>query len=721
MPKNSTPINYTYSDTFNYAQWNESTVLTLTNVNWNSDYRDVVRFANQAALDTWIDSQSGSLEITKMSLLKFGQNVRINTPLNAAMNYNYARASNPQMPVTGDVQRNYYYFVTDYRYINPNTTELVLQLDVWQTFGYEVTFGNSYIERGHIGIANTHAFDNYGRDNLTVAEGLDIGAEYQIAHVENTKIMDASDFTSGFSVLVISAVALEEDPYNGTQPTLVAAHGSVFEGMISGAGAYIFTPENFLLFMSSRAHLPWVTQGILSVTMIPKITRYHPGFDDSGTMSTYTDSQAAIIPFVSAPGGTPTPKTNAVLSNWRSNSALTDLLGQYASLKKFFTFPYMMVELTTFSGSPLVIKPEFWQDANATVNEIAAFMPPGQRVVFAPKGYNTSGEAESDTDFPNDDYGEYLDFATALDNFPQAPVVNNMALSYLASNKNGIQFQFTNADWSQQKALRGASATESIANADIANQARQSGISNTAQTAAMQAQLAAQMNNMMVNSIGGGAGVLGSMASGNMEDALGGLVDMATGPMIASNNAAATLAQNNISTAARGASTSSSIQAAGTVRDTNVGLARFAAKGDYQNEVKGIQAKIRDAQMIQPSTSGQFGGDAFNIINGNFGYSLRWKIISPNAIKTIGNFWLRYGYAVEQFSKIPSNFMCMTKFTYWKLTETYISQATIPEMFKQAIRGIFEKGVTVWGDPSYIGNTSLFDNQPLSGITIAQP
>jgi hypothetical protein len=59
----------------------------------------------------------------------------------------------------------------------------------------------------------------------------------------------------------------------------------------------------------------------------------------------------------------------------------------------------------------------------------------------------------------------------------------------------------------------------------------------------------------------------------------------------------------------------------------------------------------------------------------------------------------------------------MSKFTYWKMSETYISAATLPESFKQTMRGILEKGVTVWGDPSFIGNTDTADNQPLGGIS----
>jgi hypothetical protein len=62
--------------------------------------------------------------------------------------------------------------------------------------------------------------------------------------------------------------------------------------------------------------------------------------------------------------------------------------------------------------------------------------------------------------------------------------------------------------------------------------------------------------------------------------------------------------------------------------------------------------------------------------------------------------------------------MVMTRFTYWKLRETYITAAQCPETFKQAIRGIFEKGVTVWNNPADIGNIDIADNAIVAGIQL---
>jgi len=53
----------------------------------------------------------------------------------------------------------------------------------------------------------------------------------------------------------------------------------------------------------------------------------------------------------------------------------------------------------------------------------------------------------------------------------------------------------------------------------------------------------------------------------------------------------------------------------------------------------------------------------------------------------------------------------MTEFTYWKMAECYLVDTAIPEGFKASVRGIFEKGVTVWRSPQRIGNTNVRNNR----------
>ena len=151
-------------------------------------------------------------------------------------------------------------------------------------------------------------------------------------------------------------------------------------------------------------------------------------------------------------------------------------------------------------------------------------------------------------------------------------------------------------------------------------------------------------------------------------------------------------------------------------RDTNYDYAAYAAQGDYMNSIHGIQAKVRDAQLTQPTTSGQFGGDTFNVSEGLYGVLIKWKRLKPNYMRQVGDFWLRYGYYVNRWITPPADLKCMEHFTYWKMQSVALSTSEVPELFKESIRGIFEKGVTVWSDPDMMYKIDLADNEPVEGV-----
>ena len=142
---------------FDYSVWTQDTVITLCNVRWNSDYRDVWKADNQAQLDEYITNNAGpKIVVNQMMYLKPGEPVRINVPHNVANRYNYIRVTNPTMPINGDIPRTYYYFINRVEMLTPGVTMLHLQLDVWQQYVYETILGSCYIERGHYGIANAN-------------------------------------------------------------------------------------------------------------------------------------------------------------------------------------------------------------------------------------------------------------------------------------------------------------------------------------------------------------------------------------------------------------------------------------------------------------------------------------------------------------------------------------------------------------------------------------
>jgi len=710
MGIDSLPPVSTFGRDFNYAMWSAGTTAMLCNVPWSADYRDIVKFDTSDLLDTYLSQNAGPvINFTGMTYAKPGMPVRVSLPFNACYAFNYLRVYNGSQPIDGDSPRVFYYFVSDVRYVAPNTTELVIQLDVWQTFNNFVEFGNCYIERGHIGIANENATDHNGRDYLTIPEGLDLGNEYVINETATSDIASINDANPDYWYDIIVATTVSFEGSGGTidAPVLNTAGGSGFGGLPNGVEFYHFPNINqFRTFMHNLSDKPWVSQGIISVMIVPNIP-----------------ADELITTTVSVVGGLQVAKLSdfklkprvmtGIAPQWRDRVNL----GRYAGLRKFLTYPYTLVEMT-YSGKPLVLKPECMPGDAFDYVKLIHLSLPDPRIVVYPYLYNNGGWQDPVYSASGDlitDNAEFLDMVTGIFNLPTFSVVNNSYMSYLASNKNSIAYQHDSADWSQQRALAGNALGFNQAGAGMSlsqNLTEQGVMAQTAGTA-----LANQT--ATYQALQGGAGsLIGGAASGNPAGVAGGVLGAA--------NQAAGLAiqvnQNNqqlaINTGLARGQNQAQVGTQGYMRDTNREYADFAARGDYQNTIAGINARVQDAKMLQPSTSGQIGGDAFNLSQYKWAVHFKVKTLQASAMAAIGEYWLRYGYAVNRFGQMPSNMAVMDRFTYWKLRETYIRSSRCPEGFRQTLRGIFEKGVTVWRNPSDIGTIDMADNHPLGGITL---
>lgn len=694
-----------YGHDFNYAQWTASTQVSLHNVTWDGAYQDVVYFnGGHKTLDAFLETQSGpSVRIPSMTYHRPGQPIRINIPYGRALEFNYLRAYNPPQPgQPDDIGRSYYYFIGGVNHINPSTTEFVLQLDVWQSYIYRLTFGNCFIERSHAGIANANRWYNYGRDYLTIPEGLDMGSDYQIQARYSRAIASARNGDIGYSIMVVSTVALDEEPGDVKNPKLKTAEGSSLENLPNGAEVYVFQDRvKFFEFLAAYQDKPWITQGIISITPIPRDLAVEYGMRSEA-------KQVAGVTIMQPKQGKLKTLTTTVAQGWRE--AIRNTLPQrYRHLDKFLTSPFTMVELTANTGTPIALKPESMPSDDIKIVEVPHFAQPGPRIMFYPYRYN-AGEgspAQNDENGVYNDGGEFLDMATGIFNFPTFSLVNNSYLSYMASNANSIAFQHSSADWSQQRALAGndLAAHQATANIGLSQQLTGIGIDTNRQQTTLNQQTTA-----MRGALGGINGVLGSATPGQ---AIGAAANAIAGTAIDLNQQEQSYGINTRSARAINATNTGN---AGYMRDTNKDYSDWATRGDYQTAIAGIEAKVQDAQLIQPTTSGQVGGDGFLISQYHLGYDVKVKTLQPGAIARYGEYWLRYGYAVHRFGSMPADFQAMSKFTYWKLLETYIVSGSCPESFKNTIRGIFEKGVTVWSDPNEIGRIDMAVNRPLDRI-----
>lgn len=725
-----------FGNAFSYAAWTPGTTVMLCNVPWNNDYRDIVHYESKAALNTYLDTAARTgpkITIDKMTHCRMGMPIRLNLPFAQAFKYNYIRVVNNAQPVTAhsnsgahaDVTetgaQTLYYFITDVRYLAPNTTEIFIQLDVWQTFCHDVTFGNCYIERGHVGIANANAFDNNGRDYLTIPEGLDVGNEYVISKTYEHVFVDNHDEATDIAVMVMSTTSLF-GPYGTVDaPKLTMAQGSSYGGTPNGCDIYLFADrDDFRAYMLFMADKPWVTQGIVSVTAV--------SYAATISSTTVTESLSWVEggpPFLRLiSGGGDGDVLDITLPEFDATATIKDrrwlaqdwrdglLPARYASLKKFLTFPYTAVELTTYSATPIVLKPECMPGDDIVVLQKAFMGQPNPRIVYIPYKYNADNDSPvvvNELGAIINDGGEMFDFMTGIFDLPTFSVVNDGYLQYMAANRNAIAFQHQSADWSQQRAIMGANASYGNANQSIGLGLEQSRIgvggmyegNNIAQDALAQRTLLGNAQALL-----GGGGVAGAarQVGGNIAESA-----IAANQM---NKQTALNAGQNLKSAYASAG------AGRAIADTNLAYAQSAAQGDYANAIASINARVQDAKLIQPTTAGQLGGDVFNLAMFKWGVFAKVKTLQPAVMAAIGEFWLRYGYSINRFGRMPEDFQVMTKFTYWKLRETYLASGACPETFRQTIRGIFEKGVTVWANADDIGMIDIADNNPRAGIEL---
>lgn len=705
-------IEHDFGHDFNYAVWTPNSSLSFHNVRWDSNYRDIVKYDTQTALDAYLDTVKGEEYTTGASYLKANEPITVGLPFNKCYKYNYLRVTNPAQPLGAGVDepRTFYYFIVDVKYLAPQSTVLMLQLDVWQTFSRYVQFGRCYVERGHIGIANTLQFNDHGREYLTVPEGLDVGNEYVVT--DHMEYVIAQGSNNNFSVMITSSVALDKDPGTLESPNLVTSSGSFFENLPSGCEMYFSSMPNFIEFMEAASDYPWITQGIQSITLVPNTAAW--GIDHPGYTGGFEPVEIFGVPMQKVVSGDAMGALRKIADDWRGKISIPS---RYSHLLKFKTYPYSVLEMTSYTGTPVILKPEALAMDDLYVGYAFHLVQPGARLVFYPFKYNAKSYASdsaalddvSADKLPND-YAEYLDVVTGIFNLPQFSLVNDGYLSFMASNAHRVAFSYQSADWSQNRAMgQGITAAE-VGRNNI-----------DAAYASMELERSSLMGQAGINAVvkaanGVGAGMNGLMSQGS---------NFSAGSIIGAglrNIPVADIA-GGLANAGIQANTMTGVadinRSAGQFGvDKNMDLARFAAKGDYANEIAGINARVQDARLLQPSISGQIIGEAFNIAMSKWGVFFRVKTLQAAVRNAIGEYWLRYGYAINRFAVLPASLRVMDKFTYWKLKETYLTSGSCPEAYKNAIRGIFEKGVTVWTNPSDIGTIDLADNDPLPGVTL---
>lgn len=121
-----------------------NTTIQLMVVPWSSNYQDLRYFASQSSQESWFDGRSKKT-YTGMQGVKVGTSYTVKGEYNEISKYNYMRFYNSQY---GN-GKWFYAFIDRVEHRSEGSTDIIFTLDYWQTYLFDITFGQAFIERQH--------------------------------------------------------------------------------------------------------------------------------------------------------------------------------------------------------------------------------------------------------------------------------------------------------------------------------------------------------------------------------------------------------------------------------------------------------------------------------------------------------------------------------------------------------------------------------------------
>lgn len=184
------------------------TKVYLLSVPLENDYKDTLYFANATAQHTYFAGQVVK-SYTDFSYQRKDSIIRIPAQVDTIRNCNYVMYQNSAYS-----NKWFYAFITKMIYVDDGRTDIYIATDVIQTWMFDMTFKDSYIEREHVDD------DTFGKH--TIPEGLETG-EFVCNDVIDYRYANTSSFpntSSNATMMAIVMVTSLTIKYDGTTPKI---------------------------------------------------------------------------------------------------------------------------------------------------------------------------------------------------------------------------------------------------------------------------------------------------------------------------------------------------------------------------------------------------------------------------------------------------------------------------------------------------------------------
>ena len=413
----------------NYAP--ETEVHLLTNVPFNYSYNNVRDFSSIEEQERFFLNRSIKY-FDKLTYQRVNNNViKLEMSYEELFNVNYMMFKNSSIE-----GKWFYAFITEYRYISKNVTEIAYQIDVFQTWLYEMTWQSSYVEREH-----TKRYNNGIPVINTIDEGLAYGDDYKTTFKKrctNDNIIWLVAITKSPIDALLGGTGHGGQVGNILQtlfytlvPVDLDGTLTTINGKVGGAG--------FLMDLGQDE----ATVGELVSLYYTAYVPFNYNVDSNNNITTsdgnihFVDG-GAVGGFYNYYGS-----SNWTLKNYYvSGNMFNNILPKYEE-SKLLMYPYTIIELTDMQGNSTVLKPQNF-DARGLSFDIMASISTQPKTAIFPHGYLQNNN------------GAFNDFTGGIINntICDIPIVDDYTASYMQANRNSIA---TTNKYAMDNALRGVS------------------------------------------------------------------------------------------------------------------------------------------------------------------------------------------------------------------------------------------------------------------------
>lgn len=360
-----------------------NTDIRIIKVPLSIDNKNQITFSSKQAQEEYFKSLP-YIEMDNCTYQRKDSVIRFNAHIDDIIEYNYVMYKNNNYS-----DKYFYAFITGMEYVNNNTTFIYITTDVFQTWQFDFTFKESFIEREMIAVA-----DDVPGANL-IPEGLELG---------EPKVEGTAEFDE------LEPVYLVAFSGNKFQENNINQNGYQYNGIYSSVA--------FILTNITGTALGIINQQgdgdkILTVFSVPKLAVASQVPEDTeGTHYYY----AKILE---------SNKENPVVKTLVSTPLNID--GYTPKNQKLRTYPYLYLGFNPSNGSQKIYRYEDFENGTPSF-KLLSEVNPNPSVYFIPQNYRgSSGDSMSDI--------------ASLNGYPTISFKNDVYNTWLAQNSEIMSIQ----------------------------------------------------------------------------------------------------------------------------------------------------------------------------------------------------------------------------------------------------------------------------------------